>query len=372
MTDTSPLALPSSDILAHITDVHCHPTDAPGGVSTSSMQQLGIHICAMSSGPHDQEKVKALATAYPEKATPAFGYHPWFCHLISTERSLGLERSQGMSEKERHYRYLFLPSTETLSEEKSQKLEAQFIELLEHLPDPTPISATLSTLQSNLESFPNAMLGEVGLDRIFRVPLDYFSSPRTLTPFQIPLEHQLDVLEAQLELAIELGRNVSMHSVKSQQATVGLLDKIQKKHGKEKWNKISVDMHSCGLSSETWRDLEKRHANVFISLSTVINTKQANLRDLISRCSPDRLLVESDYNNIDMVTPQTWDMVQLVSEVRGWPVETEWKDEGDISPGDFGVIRRLERNWKTFRDGNHPVKGKSSKVIDFGSEDSES
>ena len=100
------------------------------------------------------------------------------------------------------------------------------------------------------------MLGEVGLDRIFRVPVDYFASPRVLMPFQIPLAHQLEVLEAQMDLAAELGRNISMHSVKSQQATVEVLDRMKQKHGSEKWNRISVDQHSCGLSAQTWRDLE--------------------------------------------------------------------------------------------------------------------
>lgn len=103
------------------------------------------------------------------------------------------------------------------------------------------------------------MLGEVGLDRIFRVPIQYHVPPdqkRELTPFTIPLEHQLTVLKAQLMIAVELGRNVSMHSVKAQQATVSLLDEVRMEVGEEKWMRVSVDMHSCGLSPETWRDLE--------------------------------------------------------------------------------------------------------------------
>ena len=100
------------------------------------------------------------------------------------------------------------------------------------------------------------MVGEVGLDRAFRVPVDYHATPRVLTSFSIPIEHQLTVLEAQLELAVELERNVSVHSVKAQQATIDLLGRMKKKHGAERWNRISVDMHSCGLSPQTWRDLE--------------------------------------------------------------------------------------------------------------------
>lgn len=99
------------------------------------------------------------------------------------------------------------------------------------------------------------MLGEVGLDRVFRVPWDHFTSPRQLTAFTIPLAHQVAVLEAQMEVAVELGKNISLHSVKSQQATLELLGRMKAKFG-EKWNRISVDMHSCGFNPQTWRDIE--------------------------------------------------------------------------------------------------------------------
>lgn len=130
-----------------------------------------------------------------------------------------------------------------------------FDTLLPLLPDPRPLEDVLTELRENLELFPDAMLGEVGLDRLFRVPYNYHAAPRDLTPFTVPLEHQLSILEAQLDLAVELQRNVSIHSVKAQAATVDLLLKLSKKHGKA-WNKISIDMHSCGLSPETWRQLE--------------------------------------------------------------------------------------------------------------------
>ena len=65
--------LPDATILGHIVDVHCHPTDAPDGISSGSMQRLGITVCAMSTRQTDQVLVKELATAYPEKVVPCFG-----------------------------------------------------------------------------------------------------------------------------------------------------------------------------------------------------------------------------------------------------------------------------------------------------------
>ena len=65
---------PNRDVLRHIVDVHCHPTDAPNGIPSSSMQRLGITVCAMSTMQTDQEHVRDLATNYPEKVVPCFGW----------------------------------------------------------------------------------------------------------------------------------------------------------------------------------------------------------------------------------------------------------------------------------------------------------
>ena len=115
------------------------------------------------------------------------------------------------------------------------------------------------------------------MDRVFRVPFDYYASPRRLTSFTIPVEHQLAILEGQLELAVELGRNVSMHSVKSQQVTVELLARMKKRFG-ERWNRISVDMHSCGLSPQTWKDVEVGFRRVLIVFGSNANKFAAVFR----------------------------------------------------------------------------------------------
>ena len=37
---------------------------------------------------------------------------------------------------------------------------------------------------------------------------------------------------------------------------VDLLSRVRTRVGDEKWMKMSLDMHSCGLSAQSWRDLE--------------------------------------------------------------------------------------------------------------------
>jgi Tat protein secretion system quality control protein TatD with DNase activity len=121
------------------------------------------------------------------------------------------------------------------------------------------LKSVLDEVRGNLLKFPDAMVGEVGLDRSFRHAYQSYPSPppRKLSPFTTPIEHQVTILEAQLDLAVELRRHVSLHSVNSNQATVGLLMKMKAKHQKA-WREISIDMHSCSLSLEAWRDLEVR------------------------------------------------------------------------------------------------------------------
>jgi len=134
--------------------------------------------------------------------------------------------------------------------------------MLPSLPDPILLDDVLSELRSNLSANPHAMLGEVGLDRAARVPYDYRSAQRKLSPFTIPLEHQLVIVAAQIDVAVELQRNISFHSVKSQKHTVDLLSAMKKKHG-SRWSSVSIDMHSCGLSVETWKEVEVRGCNAY-------------------------------------------------------------------------------------------------------------
>lgn len=64
--------LPNAQVLRHVVDVHCHPTDA-GHITSESMDNLAITICAMSTMQSDQSRVRDLANAYPDKVIPCFG-----------------------------------------------------------------------------------------------------------------------------------------------------------------------------------------------------------------------------------------------------------------------------------------------------------
>jgi len=86
---------------------------------------------------------------------------------------------------------------------------------------------------------------------------------------------------------------------------------------------------------------------VFLSLSTIVNGRSLNHEALIAACSPGRILVESDFNEVDKCTERTWDMVQSVAAIKGWHTEEKWMD--NLEECDWGVVRKLEENWFTFK-----------------------
>jgi hypothetical protein len=79
---------------------------------------------------------------------------------------------------------------------------------------------------------------------------------------------------------------------------------------------------------------------------------------LIRACTPARILVESDYHDACDAPARTWDMACIVAEALGWPIEEGWEDSPGRDETEWGVVRRLEGNWRAFVKGGHlaPVK----------------
>lgn len=123
------------------------------------------------------------------------GFHPWYSHTLSLE--------DPAPDKRAHYTALFGEG------------DAETCALYDALPAPRPLRDALAEVEAHLEEFPDALLGEVGLDRSFRLPDPRAAAPRKLTRLQTPIAHQRTVLRAQVDLACKLRRSVSMHSVRA-------------------------------------------------------------------------------------------------------------------------------------------------------------
>ncbi|GAA6002188.1 hypothetical protein JCM10207_003116 [Rhodosporidiobolus poonsookiae] len=311
-------------LLARLTDAHCHPSDDDAfdgevlkGLKTGT-------LCAMSSSLDNQETTKQVHAVDPDKVVPFFGLHPWFCHPIS------FEPPESLPSKEEHYARLF-PSPSD-----SSAPHPQLSVVLPTFPPPISISTFLSTLEENLLAHPSSHVGEIGLDRAFRIPnpphISADKRNQKHTDLATPLEHQIRVVEAQVDLAIRLGRSISFHSVRTPQETVETLKRF--KAEKEGWSTIHVCLHSFGGSAESAKQIQKTHHNIFFSFATIISGRSPHFHNLLRAIQPDRLLIESDFSHTAEIDNQIWECLEEMQEAHGWTAEE--------------AVSRLEANWKRF------------------------
>ncbi|GJJ68164.1 TatD DNase family protein [Entomortierella parvispora] len=108
-------------------------------------------------------------------------------------------------------------------------------ELSTRLPEPRVLELALEELRRKLEEHPNALLGEIGLDRTARVPepsVNATTAPaatnsgaekdgqkeapqKKITLALTSIQHQLDIVREQLKIAASLNRAVSFHCVQA-------------------------------------------------------------------------------------------------------------------------------------------------------------
>ena len=89
-----------------------------------------------------------------------------------------------------------------------------------------------------------------------------------------------------------------------------------------------------------------------MSLSIAINARSPTHKALIKACDPTRLLVESDEHTLSRSAQMTWDMLDIIANIRGWRVEQSAEDVMR-EDGEAGAVRRLMLNWDAFLKGGH-------------------
>lgn len=223
-------------------DAHCHPTDTMSSIQTIQNMKARI-LTVMATRAEDQDLVLATAnkhsirSANPSQWTkeecivPCFGWHPWFSYqmYIPEPGSKGEGKEEQPAAltgqaKITHYQSVLQPHRPNPSPEDLQTYAS--------LPDPTPFSSFLHLTRQHLFQHPFALIGEIGLDRSFRIPESWTGNPdlwakrnsnltpggregRRLTPFRCSPAHQKIVFRKQLDLAAEMGRAVSVHGVQA-------------------------------------------------------------------------------------------------------------------------------------------------------------
>ncbi|KAM5348428.1 hypothetical protein ACJ41O_008252 [Fusarium nematophilum] len=380
-----------------ICDAHCHPTDTMASIeSIPSMRAAALTIMATRAQDQDlvadaasqlaDPKLKLLlaqdGSSVEETKTsviPAFGWHPWFSHLLyddsAQEPTYRPSRSGSGSDAEQaakaaHYGAVLQPEPSS--------------DFVASLPTPTAISSLLKSTQSRLASHPRALVGEIGLDKAFRLPEAWNPSEhaerdptltpggregRHLSPYRVRIEHQRAVLAAQLRLAADTRRPVSVHGVQAHGVLHDTLAAAWKGHerevmsrrkrrlvaqGAEDFSSDSEDedeadkpyppricLHSFSGSVEVLRQYLNPAipARIFVSLSSAVNlsTDAGRTRtDEVIRALPDEsLLVESDLHTAGEDMDQALeDMYRHVCEVKGW----------ELGEG----VKRIAKNFQDF------------------------
>ncbi|TKA33966.1 hypothetical protein B0A54_14843 [Friedmanniomyces endolithicus] len=276
-------------------------------------------------------------------------------------------------------------------------------EFLLALPDPQPFGQFLSRTKEYLLQHPLALVGEVGLDRSFRIPQPWLPDQaeqrddsltpggregRQLSQYRVSMKHQRKIFPAQLRLAGEMQRAVSVHGVAAHGAVYETLAETWKgqeirvnSKREQKRVEAEVSARAQGESPEAQRNavdlpgaaLAKPFppriclhsysgpaetmklytaptvpCEVFMSFSTTINHwssgdgrpgKTGKVEAAIQALPDDRILIESDMDMAgDRMDGQLEAAVRKVCEVKGWELE-----DG---------VKRLGANWKRFVFGN--------------------
>lgn len=320
-----------------------------------------------------------LCSSKEHKIVPAFGWHPWFSHQMFDEREYGGANNLTEDRKLAHYQSVLTPKSEDR-------------DFLLSLPDPRPFGEFVAQMKTYLHKFPLSLVGEVGLDKGFRIPEDWLPQHleardqaltpggregRRLSPYRVSMEHQRKVLLAQLRLAGETQRAASVHGVQAHGILHDTLAETWKGHERKVVSKKEkkraeaakkanaepedaedegeplgpkpypprVCLHSFSGPAETVKMYcaPTVPCEVFFSFSTSINSwaKDGNgkVEAAVKAVPDDRLLMESDLHTAgERMDQYLEEIARKLCEIKGWELEAG--------------IKQLAANWHRLVSGD--------------------
>ncbi|KAI7335478.1 Metallo-dependent hydrolase [Hortaea werneckii] len=387
-------------------DAHCHPTDTLSSLGSIAGMSARVLTC-MATRAQDQELVAQAADNYgvseedaehadnierwskEHKLVPAFGWHPWFSHQMFDEAEYEGASTLTPEQKVSHYQEVLTPKSDDR-------------EFLLALPDPRPFRDFIGQTKEYLRRYPLALVGEVGLDRSFRIPEAWLPEQaqqrddsltpggregRRLSPYKVSIDHQRKVLLAQLHLAGEMQRAVSVHGVAAHGLVHDTLaetwkgyekkgqSRKERKKAAEATGAVQADTADCGESlqpetpkpypprvclhsfsgpAETVKQYTASHVpcEVFFSFSTTINAwadrdsdrpKTGKVEAAVLQVPDDRILIESDLHTAgERMDHYLAEIIIKICEVKGWELE-----DG---------VKRLGENWRRFMFGSAKLR----------------
>ncbi|KAI1341574.1 hypothetical protein F5Y15DRAFT_360894 [Xylariaceae sp. FL0016] len=301
-------------------DAHCHPTGTMSSMSSISGMRARI-LTVMSTRLQDQDLVAEAASdqgvnepqtplhsALQDQAriVPSFGWHPWFSYQLYDDLAPNPTYDGTKAGKVAHYDEVLAPSPSTKD-----------VAFAEGLPDPRPLSKFIEETKARLERYPLSLVGEIGLDKAFRLPQNWTASHETqrdqgltpggregrnLSPFRVRITHQATILHAQLKLAGKMDRAVSVHGVQVHGILYDTISHCWKGHEKEvlsRRQKRQIAKGAEDFSSDPEEDCED-DGNVILS-EMRIQAKSTKSEGKSSKPFPPRICLHSYSGHADTI-----------------------------------------------------------------------
>ncbi|KAI1184143.1 hypothetical protein F5B17DRAFT_413169 [Nemania serpens] len=238
---------------AGVFDAHCHPTNTMASIESIPAMKARV-LTVMATRSEDQELVCEVASRHgvhhgstlsstppvasgQDRIIPSFGWHPWVSYQLYDDTVSNPTYDGTLAGKTAHYDQVLAPAPSSR--------DASFSDAL---CNPKPLSEFISETRRRLETSPLALVGEIGLDKAFRLPTAWTSAQeinreesltpggregRRLSPYRVQITHQAAILRAQLELAGQMGRPVSVHGVQAHGILYDTIASCWKGHEKE-------------------------------------------------------------------------------------------------------------------------------------------
>ncbi|CAO3632683.1 unnamed protein product [Cunninghamella blakesleeana] len=273
-----------------------------------------------------------------DKTIPCFGIHPWYTYRIMPEVEIEIEEKK---EEEESYQLFYESILEGPDADEKQ-------ELISHLPPPTPFKVWYQQLETLLQHYPKALVGEVGLDRSARILPKGAIEWHGVKPTSVNchIDHQYSILQSQIKLAIQYQRSMSIHCVQSQGHLLKLFQWTNQSLKQNKTNNnnnnnnnthLNICLHSFGGKPASIQQFLKfSNIKTYVSFSIAINARLgwAKLSQLIQSVPDDQLLIESDLNSPLGLDHAMIQMACLVARAKHWSLH------------DSLII--THKNWLTF------------------------
>ncbi|KAI3646138.1 hypothetical protein MP228_009066 [Amoeboaphelidium protococcarum] len=271
----------------------------------------GYRMMVMGTQPSDWSIVERIYLQNSDQVVPCFGYHPWFAFQLQ-----------------------FNHKNDKLESLKQQQLESQ-----DRKDQSVVRDNWFQQLEQMLQKYPNAVVGEFGLDKIAKTPSHLMKIHPGVEQSTFKSIQQV-IFDQQIHLAWKLNRPVSLHCVQSHEEMLAYFkSKVPSKRSLVRQYGEDEAMLPYTLQQEIKlpprimlhsymgppQFIEKFcqlpmgvGARFYFSYSsTICGRSMQRLQDSIRNTPSDRLLAETDLGSVDSgLIDAMKDILNVIAQVK--------------------------------------------------------